>query len=108
LALTHGLRGNDAVHAATALALQEDGVVAVTGDRALLAAFGALGLATIDPAGPDAMVEPDRPGVVVLRAPGEDRCRGTDPRIGRTVWGASCRQRPPDRRSNARCASAST
>jgi len=48
LALQHGLRGYDAVHAATALCLEADGVVAVTGDHDLEAAFVAMGLATAD------------------------------------------------------------
>lgn len=48
LATTHGLRGYDAVHAATALAvLTEDGLAA-TGDRQLVAAWQSAGLATCD------------------------------------------------------------
>ncbi|MDR2566040.1 MAG: type II toxin-antitoxin system VapC family toxin, partial [Bifidobacteriaceae bacterium] len=43
LALAHALRGYDAVHAATALALKSDDLVAVTGDKTLLDAFTALG-----------------------------------------------------------------
>jgi len=48
LALSHSLRGYDAVQAATALSLSADGVVAVTGDRELLDALRSLGLVTAD------------------------------------------------------------
>ncbi|MDR1807955.1 MAG: type II toxin-antitoxin system VapC family toxin [Propionibacteriaceae bacterium] len=52
LALSHALRGYDAVHAATALALAGEDVVVVTADRTLLAALAELGLATADPTNP--------------------------------------------------------
>jgi predicted nucleic acid-binding protein len=48
LALRHALRGYDAVHAATALALASPELVAVAGDQSLLQAMAALGLATAD------------------------------------------------------------
>jgi len=48
LALARGLRGYDAVHAATALSLASPDLVAVSGDRALLTALRALGLSTVD------------------------------------------------------------
>ncbi|WP_029433160.1 type II toxin-antitoxin system VapC family toxin [Blastococcus sp. URHD0036] len=44
----HGLRGYDAVHCAAALAIAGDDVVAATGDRELLAAWRADGLAVVD------------------------------------------------------------
>jgi uncharacterized protein len=44
----HGLRGYDAVHCAAALAVTEDDVVAASGDRDLLAAWRADGLAVVD------------------------------------------------------------
>lgn len=48
LATTHGLRGYDAIHAATALAvLTEDGVAA-SGDRQLVAVWQSSGLVTCD------------------------------------------------------------
>ena len=50
-ACTQGLRGGDAVHRATALAVAADDFVAVTGDQDLLRAWRALGLATVDTAG---------------------------------------------------------
>lgn len=51
LTLAHALRGYDAVHCATALAVaSEEDFVAVSGDRDLLRAWGALGVATIDTA----------------------------------------------------------
>jgi predicted nucleic acid-binding protein len=49
LAVAHGLRGYDAVHTASALALKADGLVAVSGDQALLGAWVELGLDTADP-----------------------------------------------------------
>ncbi|MDR1213488.1 MAG: type II toxin-antitoxin system VapC family toxin [Propionibacteriaceae bacterium] len=48
LALSHSLRGYDAVHAATAWALKSDELVAVSGDRTLLDALAALGVDTAD------------------------------------------------------------
>jgi len=48
MALDYALRGYDAVHAASALALQDPDLVAVSGDRALLDAWAALSLSTID------------------------------------------------------------
>jgi predicted nucleic acid-binding protein len=48
LALEHHLRGYDAIHAATALALKAPDLVAVANDRALLQALGALGIDTVD------------------------------------------------------------
>ena len=48
LALDHALRGYDAVHAATAVAVSSPGLVAVAGDRDLLRALAALGVATAD------------------------------------------------------------
>ena len=54
LAFAHALRGCDAVHAATALALGSDDFVAVCGDRALLAALAALTISTIDTNAPEA------------------------------------------------------
>lgn len=46
LALTHGFRGYDATHCAAALSVNDDQLVAATGDRRLLAAWRAEGLAT--------------------------------------------------------------
>jgi len=51
LALQFGLRWYDAVHAATALSLLDDDVVAITADTDLLAALNAMGLSTADPNG---------------------------------------------------------
>ena len=48
LALAHGLRGYDAVHAATALAVVADDGLAVSGDQELLAAWRSSGIATSD------------------------------------------------------------
>lgn len=48
LALQHSMRGYDALHAATALALQAEDLVAVAGDQDLLAAWQAMGLAVIN------------------------------------------------------------
>lgn len=48
LAARHALRGYDAVHCATALAVASDDFVAISGDRDLLRAWGELGVATID------------------------------------------------------------
>lgn len=42
------LRGYDAMHAASAEQLNDDGVVAASGDQRLLAAWAALGIATFD------------------------------------------------------------
>lgn len=53
LALAHALRGCDAVHAATALALSSDDLVAVCGDQVLLTAFTALEISTIDTNAPE-------------------------------------------------------
>lgn len=50
LAATQALRGYDAVHCATALAVASDDFVAVAGDRRLLEAWRELGVATIDTA----------------------------------------------------------
>ncbi len=44
----HALRGYDAVHCASALALQDADLVAAAGDRRLLAAWHDLGIATFD------------------------------------------------------------
>jgi len=55
LAHSLSLRGYDAVQAATALALSEDDVVAITGDHELLDAFRSLGLATADTNGASPM-----------------------------------------------------
>jgi len=46
------LRGYDAVHCAAAAQLDEPDLVAASGDKRLLAAWQALGVATYDPAGP--------------------------------------------------------
>jgi len=51
LSASHALRGYDAVHCATALAVASDDFVAVSGDRDLLRAWSDLGIATIDTAG---------------------------------------------------------
>jgi predicted nucleic acid-binding protein len=51
LAETHALRAHDAVHGATAVLLASSQLVAVTGDQELLAAWEALGLATVDTPG---------------------------------------------------------
>jgi uncharacterized protein len=48
LALHHDLRGYDAVHCASARQLDDDDLVAATGDRQLLQARLALGVATYD------------------------------------------------------------
>lgn len=53
LAVTHGLRGYDATHCAAALAMNDDQLVAATGDRQLLAAWRGEGVATWN-ANPDA------------------------------------------------------
>ena len=46
LTATHGLRGYDAMHCATALAVDTQDFVAVSGDRKLLGAWSALGIPT--------------------------------------------------------------
>lgn len=51
LAARHALRGYDAVHCATALAVASDDFIAISGDRDLLRAWSELGIATIDIAG---------------------------------------------------------
>lgn len=51
LAAQHSLRGYDAIHCATALAVASDDLVGVSGDRDLLRAWSALGIATIDTLG---------------------------------------------------------
>ena len=62
LALQFGLRGYDAVHAATALSLSEDDVVAITADTDLLKALKALGISTADPNNrPSATASQNRP-----------------------------------------------
>lgn len=43
------LRGYDAVHCASAVQLDDDDLVAATGDRRLLRAWAELGIATFDP-----------------------------------------------------------
>jgi predicted nucleic acid-binding protein len=48
LAASHSLRGYDAVHCASALAVQDADLVAAAGDRRLLGAWHALGIATFD------------------------------------------------------------
>ncbi|MCL2804286.1 MAG: PIN domain-containing protein [Micrococcales bacterium] len=48
MALEHSLRGYDALHAATALALQAEDSVAISGDQDLLAAWRTMGLNVID------------------------------------------------------------
>jgi uncharacterized protein len=50
LSAPHALRGYDAVHCATALAAASDDFVALSGDRDLLQAWSALGIATINTA----------------------------------------------------------
>jgi predicted nucleic acid-binding protein len=50
LAAEHALRGYDAVHCAAAVRIADPDVVAVTGDRSLITAWGALGLAVVDTA----------------------------------------------------------
>lgn len=45
---SHSLRGYDAVHCATALAVASDDYVTVAGDRDLLRARSHLGVATVD------------------------------------------------------------
>jgi predicted nucleic acid-binding protein len=52
LAHRFALRGYDAVHCAAATQLDAPDLVAASGDRQLLAAWRALGVATFDPAGP--------------------------------------------------------
>jgi len=44
----HALRGYDAVHCATALAVASEDFVAIAGDHDLLRAWSELGIATID------------------------------------------------------------
>jgi predicted nucleic acid-binding protein len=51
LTASHRLRGYDALQCATALAAISDDLVAVSGDRDLVRAWHALGLATLDTAG---------------------------------------------------------
>lgn len=46
LALAHGLRGYDATRCAAAMAVNDDQLVAATGDQRLLAAWAAEGVAT--------------------------------------------------------------
>ena len=48
LTAAQGLRGYDAIHCATALALDTPDFVAVSGDRALLRAWSTLGIPTAD------------------------------------------------------------
>lgn len=48
MAHDYGLRGYDAVHCASAARLQDDDLVAVSGDRKLLQAWSTLGLDTFD------------------------------------------------------------
>lgn len=48
LALTHGLRGYDAAHCAAAVMVQDDDLVAASGDARLLDAWQSLGVATRD------------------------------------------------------------
>ena len=48
LARTYALRGYDAVHAATALALSSPDLVVISGDRALLDAIASLGASIVD------------------------------------------------------------
>ena len=47
LADTHGLRGYDATHCAAAESINDDALVAASGDAALLAAWRALGMNTL-------------------------------------------------------------
>jgi len=49
IAAQFALRGDDAVHCASAASLQDEDLVAASGDRRLLAAWAALGVATFDP-----------------------------------------------------------
>lgn len=51
LSVAHGLRASDATHCAAAIAINDDHLVAATGDRRLLAAWHAEGLATWNPNG---------------------------------------------------------
>ncbi len=51
LAAVHGLRGYDAVHCAAALRHADSEVVATAGDRSLLDAWRAAGLAVVDTSG---------------------------------------------------------
>lgn len=51
IAHTQALRGDDAVHAASALAAASDDFVAVSGDATLLHAWIELGIATVDSGG---------------------------------------------------------
>lgn len=53
LARRHALRGYDSVHCAGALLLDDDDLVAATGDRALLAAWRNEGIATFDTCQPE-------------------------------------------------------
>jgi len=48
IALDHSLRGYDAVHAATAVALNSSDLVMISGEGALLDAMMSLGVSTID------------------------------------------------------------
>lgn len=48
MAYRHGLRGNDAVHCASAVHLGVDDVVAVSGDLKLLRAWATLGMSTFN------------------------------------------------------------
>ncbi|HEX8304974.1 MAG TPA: type II toxin-antitoxin system VapC family toxin [Jatrophihabitans sp.] len=48
LAHQHNLRGYDAIHCASARQLDDDDLVAATGDQQLLQAWSALGIATYD------------------------------------------------------------
>lgn len=48
LAIIHGLRGYDATHCAAAIAVNDDRLVAASGDRRLLAAWRTEGVATWD------------------------------------------------------------
>jgi uncharacterized protein len=52
LASDHSLRGYDAVHCAAAAHLVDEDLVAASGDRKLLAAWGEVGVATYDTATP--------------------------------------------------------
>lgn len=51
LSARRALRGYDAVHCATALAVASEDFAAISGDRDLLRAWNALGVATIDTTG---------------------------------------------------------
>jgi len=58
VAAAHRLRAGDAIHLATALAVQAATplrLVLISSDGELLAAAGAAGLAVLDPADPDAL-----------------------------------------------------